>query len=112
MRWIETPHVPHGWEAGLFFEETGSTLFCGDLLTHAGDSAPVTGQDVAGAAIQAEQIFRAMSLAPATAETVRRLAALSPRTLALMHGASFSGDGAAQLAALAAWCENAALPAA
>jgi hypothetical protein len=33
--------------------------------------------------------------------TIRRLAELSPRTLALMHGPSFSGDGASALQALA-----------
>ena len=33
--------------------------------------------------------------------TIRGLAELSPRTLALMHGPSFSGDGAAALRALA-----------
>jgi hypothetical protein len=33
--------------------------------------------------------------------TIRRLAELSPRTLALMHDPSFAGDGAAALRALA-----------
>ena len=33
--------------------------------------------------------------------TIRGLAALAPRTLALMHGPSFAGDGAAALRALA-----------
>ena len=33
--------------------------------------------------------------------TIRRLAELAPRTLALMHGPSFRGDGAAALRALA-----------
>jgi hypothetical protein len=32
LRRIETPHVPHGWDAGVF-EETTSTLLCGDLFT-------------------------------------------------------------------------------
>ncbi len=36
MRRIETPHVPHGWDAGLFYEETTGTLFAGDLLTRGG----------------------------------------------------------------------------
>ena len=35
MRWIDTPHVPHGWEAGAIYEEIAGTLFCGDLLTMA-----------------------------------------------------------------------------
>jgi hypothetical protein len=33
--------------------------------------------------------------------TIRTLANLRPRTLALMHGPSFAGDGRAALAALA-----------
>ena len=33
--------------------------------------------------------------------TIRALAGLAPRTLALMHGPSFAGDGAAALHALA-----------
>ena len=30
---IATPHVPHGWEAQVLFDETTGTLFCGDLFT-------------------------------------------------------------------------------
>src|SRR5581483_1658117 len=75
MRWIDTPHIPHGWEAGVFFEETGGVLFCGDLLTHPGDPEPLTEGDVAGPAIEAEAMFRAMTLAPATGRTLRDLAA-------------------------------------
>jgi flavorubredoxin len=108
MRWIDTPHVPHGWEAGVFFEEQAGVLFCGDLLTHPGDPEPLTQGDVAGPAIAAEAMFHAMTLAPSTGRTLRELAALAPATLALMHGSSFSGDGAAPLTALADWCEAAA----
>jgi flavorubredoxin len=105
LRWLATPHVPHGWEAGCFFEETAATLLCGDLLTHVGDPAPLTESDVLGPALAAEAAFHAMTLAPATGATLRRLAALSPATLALMHGSSFRGDGAGALTGLAAWCE-------
>jgi flavorubredoxin len=107
MRWIDTPHVPHGWEAGVFFEEGASILFCGDLLAHVGDPKPLTDGDVAGPAIASETMFRAMTLAPSTGRTLRDLAALSPATLALMHGSSFQGDGAAPLNALASWCDAA-----
>ena len=109
MRWIDTPHVPHGWEAGVFYEEQGGVLFCGDLLTHAGDPAALTELDVAGPAIAAEAMFRSMSLAPATGRTLRKLAALAPGTLALMHGSSFRGDGGRELSALADWCEREAV---
>lgn len=106
MRWIDTPHVPHGWEAGVFYEETAGTLFAGDLLTHAGDPAPVTGAEVLGPALAAEEMFGSMSLGPKVGEALRGLAALQPRTLALMHGSSFTGDGQGQLAGLASWCET------
>ena len=54
-----------------------------------------------GPAIAAEDIFQYSSLNPGMGMTIRRLAELSPRTLALMHGPSFSGDGATALRALA-----------
>ena len=36
VRYIDTPHVPHGWDAGVMFEETTGTLLCGDLFTRLG----------------------------------------------------------------------------
>jgi flavorubredoxin len=101
VRWIDTPHVPHGWDAGLLFEETTATLFCGDLFTHGGEVPPVTENDVLGPAAAAEDLFRSTCLTAATAPTIRRLAGLEPRTLAIMHGAAYTGDGAAALEALA-----------
>jgi flavorubredoxin len=106
MRWLDTPHVPHGWEAGCFYEEAAGTLFCGDLLTHVGDPAPVTSADVLGPAIVSEEMFGAMTLSPGSGAQLRRLAALGPTTLALMHGSSFTGDGAAALSGLAEYCER------
>lgn len=101
VRWIDTPHVPHGWDAGLLFEETTSTLFCGDLMTHAGAVSALTENDVVGPAAAAEDMFGATCLTAATAPTIRRLAELAPRTLGIMHGASFTGDCAGALGALA-----------
>lgn len=101
LRHIETPHVPHGWEARLLFDETTSTLFCGDLMTRMGDGAAVSDADPVEAAGEAEDVFRSTCLTPATGATIRELAALNPTTLAIMHGSSFSGDGAAALNALA-----------
>jgi hypothetical protein len=88
VRHIDTPHVPHNWEARVLFEETTGTLFCGDLLTHAGDGPALTEGDIVGPALEAEALFHATALSPVTATTIRRLAALEPRTLALMHGSS------------------------
>ena len=101
VRWIDTPHVPHGWDAGLLFDETTATLLCGDLFSHTGAVPALTEGDVVGPAAAAEDVFRATCLTAATAPTIRRLAALAPRTLGIMHGASYAGDGAAALEALA-----------
>ena len=107
VRWIDTPHVPHAWESGLMLEETTGTLFCGDLFTHVGDVPPVQEQGVVEAAIQTEAMFKASALTPQTGPTIRRLAGLAPRTLALMHGACFRGDCASQLERLAGYYEQA-----
>ena len=104
VRFLHTPHVPHGWEAGVMYEETAGTLLCGDLLTHAGDGPAITEGDVLGPAIAAEDMFHAMTMAPGTGAALHRLADLKLRTLALMHGSSFAGDGAAALRGLADHC--------
>jgi flavorubredoxin len=88
-----TPHVPHGWEAQVLFDETTRTLFCGDLFSQIGDGpALVHDIDLIGPALAAEDMFHATSLTPDTAPTLRRLAELEPRTLAIMHGPAFAGD--------------------
>src|SRR5882724_4520797 len=101
VRHIDTPHVPHGWEARVLFEETTGTLLCGDLFTHVGDGPALVESDIVGPAIAAEEMFQATCLTPATAPTIRRLADLAPRRLALMHGSSFVGDAPASLRGLA-----------
>jgi flavorubredoxin len=101
IRLIATPHVPHGWEAQVLYEETRQTLFCGDLFTHVGNGAPVTRSDIVAPAMTAEDLFGATSVGPMTAPTLRRLADLSPQMLAVMHGSSFVGDCAAALRELA-----------
>ena len=101
IRIIPTPHVPHGWESQVLFEETTRTLFCGDLFAAAGNGEAVTSEDIVAPAMDAEELFQAISLTPNTAPTIRRLAQLQPRHLALMHGPSFRGDGADQLNRLA-----------
>ena len=97
VRHLDTPHVPHGWDARVLYEETTGTLLCGDLFTHVGRVAPLVETDIVEAAIESELMFRDMSLAPATIPTLHRLADLEPRVLALMHGSSFSGDGGQML---------------
>lgn len=101
VRYFATPHVPHNWEAGLLFEETTHTLLCGDLFTRLGPAPALSAEDPVGPALAAEDAFHASALTPSTAPTMRRLAQTAPRTLALMHGPAFAGDGAAALNALA-----------
>jgi flavorubredoxin len=100
-RYIDTPHVPHGWDAGVLFEETTRTLFCGDLFTHLGNPAAITATDIVEPALAAEDLFGFTSLGPTTAPAIRKLAGLSPAALAIMHGSSFSGDAASALRSLA-----------
>jgi len=101
VRFIDTPHTPHGWDAGVMYEESTRTLLCGDLFTQLGNGKALTDGDVVGPAIAAEDLFKYSALAPGMGGAIRRLAPLAPRTLALMHGPSFVGDGAAALSALA-----------
>ncbi|MDQ1709738.1 MAG: hypothetical protein QOG49_1123 [Frankiaceae bacterium] len=101
VRHIDTPHVPHGWEARVLFEETTGTLLCGDLFTALGDGPALTEADIVGPAAQAEDVFAYSSLSPHTAKAIEDLALLAPATLALMHGPSYSGDCATALRDLA-----------
>jgi flavorubredoxin len=101
VRHIDTPHVPHGWEARVLFEETTGTLLCGDLFTQLGNGPAVTTDDIVEAASQAEDVFGASCLTPTTGSTIRGLADLASSTLAVMHGSCFAGDCPAALLALA-----------
>jgi flavorubredoxin len=107
LRFLATPHVPHGWDAGFFFDESERTLLCSDLFFHPGDPEAVTESDVLGRAREAivqglaGPLANDMPYTPYTDATFQRLADLSPRTLALMHGSTFRGDGAKAIAGLA-----------
>lgn len=92
VRRIETPHVPHGWDAGLLFEETTGTLLCGDLFTTVGQSPALTEQEITGPALHAEDALRFTCLTPATGPTIRALGDLAPTALGLMHGPAYTGD--------------------
>ena len=71
VRYIDTPHIPHGWDAGVLYEESAGTLLCGDLFTQLGNGSAVTSGDIVGPAIAAEDIFRASSLNPGMGATIR-----------------------------------------
>jgi len=92
LRQISTPHVPHGWEAQVLFEETTNTLLCGDLFSQVGAGMALTTDDIVEPALAAEGMFHATCLAPHTGDVLRGLADLNPATLAVMHGPSFTGD--------------------
>lgn len=98
FRYRPTPHLPHGWDAGVLFEETQRVLFCSDLFTHNGDVEPLTESDIVGRARQSLVDFQAgplmdyMPYTPNTRPLLEGLAALQPRTLATMHGSSFTGS--------------------
>ena len=99
LKFLATPHLPHGWDAGLFFEERDKTLLCSDLFFHPGDPEALTESDVVGRAStsitesMAGPLANDMPYTPYTDATLHRLADLEPQTLALMHGTSFRGDG-------------------
>lgn len=99
FRFVQTPHVPHCWEAGMLFEETKGTLLCTDLFHQNGDVEPLTESDVIDRSRKTLIDYQASPLAnymPYTKHTdgiLQKLAALNPRTLAPMHGSAYVGDG-------------------
>ncbi len=101
VRWLDTPHVPHNWDAGLIYEETTGTLFSSDLFTQVGACPAMTTSDIVEPAIATEKAVPFMPATPQAAPTLRRLAGLKPKVIALMHGPTFTGDGGAALGALA-----------
>ena len=104
MRWLDAPHLPHNWECGYLFESTTRTLLCGDLFTHGGaDVPPLTEAEVLGPSEAMRQAMPAGSVAieRGSRAILEKLAATEPRTLALMHGSSYRGDGAKLLRGLA-----------
>lgn len=103
FRMCSTAHLPHGWDAGVLFEETQRTLLCSDLFHHVGDVEPLTESDIVGRSRAAMTEYQKGPLAdyvpytPLTGRILEKLAALQPATLATMHGSSFRGDGARAL---------------
>jgi flavorubredoxin len=103
-RYIATPHLPHGWDAGAFFEEKSGTLFCSDLFHQSGDLPPITESDVLERVRKTLNEYQGNALLanymPYTANTgkmLESLAQLKPTLLATMHGSIYRGDGAKAL---------------
>jgi flavorubredoxin len=102
VRWLDTPHLPHGWESGLLFETGTRTLLCGDLFTAGGaDVPPLSSSDVLGPALAMEAAVPYLVHGPHVRPLLEKLARTEPRVLGLMHGSSFEGDGGRALRALA-----------
>lgn len=103
LRWLDTPHVPHGWDCGLMLDTSTQTFFCGDLFTQGGPGdVALTEADILGPSEEFRAPLDYFAHAPQTLATLERLARLEPTTLACMHGSAWRGDGAALLRALAA----------
>jgi len=102
VRWLDTPHLPHGWDCGYLVEPASRTLFCGDLFTQPGsDMPPLTTSDILGPSEAMRGGLDYFSHGRSTAALLEKLAQEEPTTLACMHGSAWSGDGAAMLMALA-----------
>jgi flavorubredoxin len=97
-RFIRTPHLPHGWDAGVMFEETNKTLLCSDLFHQNGNVEDLTDKDILASHKNSLLEFEQgplMAYSPYTQQTPKllySLADLNPKTLATMHGSSFHGD--------------------
>lgn len=102
VRWLDAPHVPHGWECGYLYEEVTGTLFCGDLFTQPGiGDVPLTEGDILGPSEAFRQPMDYYAHGPDTRATLAKLAATEPKTLACMHGSAWRGKGGDLIRALA-----------
>jgi flavorubredoxin len=101
-RWIDTPHVPHGWDCGVIFDESTGTLLCGDLFTQPGaDTVPVTTTEVLSASEAMRKPMDYFAHSSKMGPILDRLASLRPSTLACQHGSAYRGDGALLIGELA-----------
>lgn len=104
---IQTPHLPHAWDAGHLLEQTTGTLLCSDLFHQTGDVEPVTNSDIVGRFKQTLIEYQKGPFAnymPYTTNTetfLKRLASLKPKTIAPMHGSAYVGDGESAIMDLA-----------
>ncbi len=98
LRWLDAPHLPHGWETGYLFDETTRTLFCGDLFTQPGYGREgVTEEDILGPSESFREQTDYFSHTRNSDQLIEHLARTNPATLACMHGNAWKGDGAALL---------------
>lgn len=98
LQWLDTPHVPHGWDCGVLFDHTTGTLLCGDLFAQPGSRPePVTESEILTSSESLRGMLDYYAHATRTHSLLERLAMLKPTLLACQHGSSYRGDGAALL---------------
>jgi len=108
MKWLYTPHVPHGWDCGILFDLSTRTMLCGDLFTQPGANMPaVTETEVLTASEGMRTAMDYYAHATSTSAILERLASLRPSMLACQHGSAYRGDGAALLRELTVTLEKA-----
>jgi flavorubredoxin len=111
VKWIDAPHLPHGWECGFLFETTTRTLLSGDLFTQFGQVHPaITEDDILEPSESARIGMDYYAHSPDSGRLLGRLADTAPTTLACMHGPAWRGDGATLLRRLAERLAVAATP--
>lgn len=103
VRLLATPHLPHGWDAALLYEETTQTLFCSDLFVRLGPGEASSGADPLDEAVATERMFRSIPVSHDNVRALERLAARAPARLATMHGPTVARPGAPALRGLAAF---------
>jgi len=107
LKWLYTPHVPHGWDCGILFDASTKTLLCGDLFTQPGaNMPPVTESEILSASEGMRGMLDYYAHATSTATILERLAGLQPSMLACQHGSAYRGDGAALLRELSTTLTN------
>ena len=107
VKWLDMPHMPHGWECGYLMEQRTRTLLCGDLFTQGGSKpAPLTESDILGPSEALRSHLDYFSHTRNSRALLERLAATEPSVLACMHGSAWRGDGAALLRELGAILER------
>jgi len=101
LLWQSTPHLPHGWECGYFFDTTTGTLFCGDLFTQPGiGTRPLVVDDILAPSEAFRKQMDYYAHGADTATLIDKLANLAPERLACMHGSAWQSDGRAMLRSL------------
>lgn len=101
LKWLDTPHLPHGWDCGFLLDATSRVLFCGDLFTQPGlGEEACTERDILGPSEAFRSHMDYYAHARGARPLLDKLVATEPRVLACMHGSAFRGDGAATLRAL------------